>query len=361
MESQHDLTDKTVAIVGTGSTATQIVPEIAGTVRKVYLFQREPGWVVPKMEKDLGLEEQERLRNPIQYRWERLKWFAATEELQWRGAPFRPGIKVHTMGQQAALGYIGQVFADRPIFKRRLRLTIRLGKRLIRNSTFYPSLVHPNVELIPRAVLRITPTSVVDEDGVEREIDILVMGTGFQPSNYLGTMEVRGRTGQTLQDYWQGEPRGSSEYGAYISELLHDVRAWHQWRRDCVDVDASGRVHSSRRQTDEAATDHRGRGKGHVGRHVARVVAVQGEHHRLCERQQLLQRAKRQHRHAVAVQPWYLRRSCQGTWPANRWSGAAKTPPPAARQHTVMKIRRQTNACCKPCRPSRHFPMTEGA
>ena len=113
------------------------------------------------------------------------------------------------MGQQAALGYIGQVFADRPDLQKAVTPDYPFwGKRLIMNSTFYPSLLHPNVELIPRAVLRITPTSVVDEDGVEREIDILVMGTGFQPSNYLGTMEVRGRTGQTLQDYWQGEPRG---------------------------------------------------------------------------------------------------------------------------------------------------------
>ena len=67
-EHEHDLTDKTVALVGTGSTASQIVPEIAPSVRKLYLFQREPGWVIPKGDRDYTPEERARLRNPVHYR-----------------------------------------------------------------------------------------------------------------------------------------------------------------------------------------------------------------------------------------------------------------------------------------------------
>ena len=63
------------------------------------------------------------------------------------------------------------------------------------------------MELVPRAVESVTRTGVVDVDGVEREIDILVMATGFQPTNYLARIEIVGRDGRTLREYWNGEPR----------------------------------------------------------------------------------------------------------------------------------------------------------
>jgi cation diffusion facilitator CzcD-associated flavoprotein CzcO len=62
------------------------------------------------------------------------------------------------------------------------------------------------VELVPRAVAAVTPTGVVDSDGVERPVDVLVMATGFQPADYLARLPVRGRRGQTLHEYWAGEP-----------------------------------------------------------------------------------------------------------------------------------------------------------
>jgi cation diffusion facilitator CzcD-associated flavoprotein CzcO len=52
----------------------------------------------------------------------------------------------------------------------------------------------------------VTPTGIVDVDGVERRIDVLVMATGFQPADYLSRLEVTGRTGRTLREYWAGEP-----------------------------------------------------------------------------------------------------------------------------------------------------------
>jgi cation diffusion facilitator CzcD-associated flavoprotein CzcO len=55
-------------------------------------------------------------------------------------------------------------------------------------------------------VASVTPTGVVDVDGVEREVDILVMATGFQPADYLARLKVVGRTGRTLREYWAGEP-----------------------------------------------------------------------------------------------------------------------------------------------------------
>jgi cation diffusion facilitator CzcD-associated flavoprotein CzcO len=207
-EPQHDLTGKTVAVVGTGSTATQVIPEIAQIVKKLYVFQREPGWVVPKAERDHTPKEQARLRNWWWYRYKRLQWFWTVEKMQWGGGAFRLGTPLHTMGQNAALAYIDKVFADRPDLKKAVTPGYPYwGKRLVMNSTFYPALKEPNVELIPLAVASVTPTGVVDAEGVERAADVLVMATGFQTSNYLGTLEVRGRDGVSLNEYWHGEAR----------------------------------------------------------------------------------------------------------------------------------------------------------
>jgi cation diffusion facilitator CzcD-associated flavoprotein CzcO len=75
------------------------------------------------------------------------------------------------------------------------------------NSTFYRSLRRPNVELVPRAVASVTEQGIIDADGKEHLVDILVMATGFQPANYLASLEVVGRGGRTIHEVWDGEPR----------------------------------------------------------------------------------------------------------------------------------------------------------
>ena len=61
--------------------------------------------------------------------------------------------------------------------------------------------------MVPRAVASVTKTGVVDAEGVERPVDVLVMATGFQPANYLASLEVTGRDGRTIHEFWDGEPR----------------------------------------------------------------------------------------------------------------------------------------------------------
>jgi cation diffusion facilitator CzcD-associated flavoprotein CzcO len=206
-EHHHDLTGKKVAVVGTGSTAAQLVPAIQPEVGRLYVFQREPGWVLPKGERDFSAEERKRFANPLQRRRERLRLKLLMEKNIWGGKIFRPDSEINAARKQTCLDYIDRVFADRPDLKAAVTPTYPYpGKRPIFATTFYPALKEPNVELVPKAVASVTPTGIVDVDGVEREIDVLVMATGFQPANYLARLEVRGRTGRTLQEYWNGEP-----------------------------------------------------------------------------------------------------------------------------------------------------------
>jgi cation diffusion facilitator CzcD-associated flavoprotein CzcO len=207
-EHHHDLAGKTVAVVGTGSTASQLVPSLQPVAGRLLLFQREPGWVLPKGDRDYTPEERAKLHNPLAHRYRRARWYWATEKRLWNGGAYRPGAPAHTAAEQAARGYIAKTFEDRPELAEAVTPKYPFwGKRTIFSSDFYPALKQPNVELVPRAVASVTAHGVVDTDGIEHEADVLVLSTGFQPTNYLARLEVVGRTGQSIHEYWDGEPR----------------------------------------------------------------------------------------------------------------------------------------------------------
>jgi cation diffusion facilitator CzcD-associated flavoprotein CzcO len=164
---------------------------------------------MPKGDRDFTPEERTRFSNRLRRRQERLRLKWLLEKNIWGGKIFVVDTKENAARTQFCLDYIDKVFEDRPDLKE--AVTPRYpypGKRPIFATTFYPALKEPNVELVPKAVASMTPTGIVDVDGVEREIDVLVMATGFQPANYLARLRVVGRGGQSLHDYWAGEPHG---------------------------------------------------------------------------------------------------------------------------------------------------------
>ena len=208
-EHHHDLSDRTVAVVGTGSTATQVVPALQPTVGTLYVFQREPGWVMPKGERELTDSERRRLARP---------WRRALDRASLRYDPGEgPRRRGHVpsghhsctpSGSRPASTTSPAEFADRPDLQKAVTPTYPYpGKRPVIASTFYPALKADNVELVPKAVSRVTPTGIVDADGVERAVDVIVMATGFEAANYLARIRVTGRRGETLHDHWAGEPR----------------------------------------------------------------------------------------------------------------------------------------------------------
>lgn len=203
-----DLAGKTVAVVGTGSSAVQVVPAIAGVAKQVMLFQREPGWVLPKPDRDLSAAEREKLRRPLARRRERLRQFWTIEIGQLFGSLHRPGSKINRLAEARSRAHIAAVFADRPDLAKAVTPKYPFpGKRPLLTKDFYPSLLRNDVELIPHAVASVTRTGVVDARGVEHRADVLVMATGFQPANYLASYRVVGRTGRTLHEFWNGDPQ----------------------------------------------------------------------------------------------------------------------------------------------------------
>lgn len=206
-EHHHDLTAKSVAIVGTGSSASQIVPAIQPIVGKLYVFQREPGWVLPKGDRDFTDDERTTLARPWNKRRERMKLKWSLEKNLRGGRIWRTGSKEQQAREAVCRRYIAKVFADRADLAEAVTPKYPYpGKRPIFATTFYPALKQPNVELVPKAVASVTPTGLVDAEGVERPVDVVVMATGFQPANYLARLPITGRDGETLQQHWAGEP-----------------------------------------------------------------------------------------------------------------------------------------------------------
>jgi len=206
-QHQHDLAGKVVAVVGTGSSATQVVPALQPIVQGLYVFQREPGWVMPKGERDFSEDERARLDSRWQSKRDRWRSRYVLEKNLWGGHVNQVGTKANKAREQFCRDYISSQFADRPDLGAAVTPTYPYpGKRPVLASTFYAALKQDNVELVPKAVSSVTPTGIVDSDGIERPIDVIVMATGFQPANYLARLPVVGRDSRRLHQYWAAEP-----------------------------------------------------------------------------------------------------------------------------------------------------------
>lgn len=206
-DASVDLAGKRVAVVGTGSTAVQVVPNIAPIAGKVTLFQREPGWVLPKGAQTFGPAEREALNDPIAQKLVRWDMLIQRERFQYRNAAWRPGTPQNAAAERAARDYIARVFADRPDLADLVTPSYPFGgKRPILTDDFYPSLLRDNVELVPHAVDSVTPDGLIDMSGTHHEIDVLVMSTGFK-SSFASTFDVTGDTGIDLHSTWAGDDK----------------------------------------------------------------------------------------------------------------------------------------------------------
>jgi len=202
-----DLRDKRVAVVGVGSTSVQVVPAIQPLVDHLYVFQREPGWVVPRNGRDYTAGEMRTYSSPLRRRLRRLKLILQTEGRYVGGPHYIEGCRRHRRLEAAALEYIRSVFRDRPDLEDAVTPRYPFsGKRRVLSDNFYPTLLKDNVELVPRPVARVTERGLVDDRGTEYKVDVIITSTGFTTSQYLARLKVYGRSGRELHDVWKDEP-----------------------------------------------------------------------------------------------------------------------------------------------------------
>lgn len=204
-DHELDLAGRRVAVIGTGASAVQFVPQIARAAQQLHVFQRTPHWVLPKPDRPLGRAEQALLRRfpPLQRALRGVLYYGFESV----------GIGMRHPRAMRQLQRIGELHLRRtirdPELRRALTPAFTLGcKRILMSNDWYPTLDRDDVELVPAAVTEVRERSVLAADGRERAVDAIVFGTGFQILDQPVARLVRGRDGRSLADVWQGSPRG---------------------------------------------------------------------------------------------------------------------------------------------------------
>jgi cation diffusion facilitator CzcD-associated flavoprotein CzcO len=195
-----DLTGKRVAVVGTGASAAQFVPELQRTAARVVVFQRTPPWVIARADRAYTPREQrlfgwlpalQRLSRTGQY-WSREARLRALIGGGWLRGLF----------EKQALQTLERQVAD-PVLRERLTPDYAIGcKRVIVSDDYLPALTRPNVDLVASPVAEVRAHSVVDADGTEHEVDAIVYGTGFRVMDLPLAHRLTGREGRTLSEQW---------------------------------------------------------------------------------------------------------------------------------------------------------------
>lgn len=199
-----DLAGRHVAVIGTGASAIQFIPEIARTVGSLTVYQRSPPWVLPRGDRPVSAV---------------MRWlFAAVPGLlgawraaaYWRaeavalGLAYKP--KLMSAGQKRSARFKEQAITDESL---RLKLNpfYTMGcKRVLLSDDFYATMTRSNVELVTDPIREVRPASIVAADGCERPCDVLIHGTGFEAFNPAASVDIRGRGGRRLADDWRDGP-----------------------------------------------------------------------------------------------------------------------------------------------------------
>jgi cation diffusion facilitator CzcD-associated flavoprotein CzcO len=200
----HDLTGERVAVIGTGASAIQFVPQIQPRVERLHVFQRTAPWVVPRGNRDLSPLER-RL-----YRRLPMAQLAMRAGIYWTREALVLGLRHRAAGrllERIARKHLERQVSD-PDLRERLRPSYALGcKRILPADDWYPAITKPNAEVVTELIREVRPNSIVTADGAEREVDTIIFGTGFYVTDVPAAVRLRGRDGRTLAEVWGGTPR----------------------------------------------------------------------------------------------------------------------------------------------------------
>lgn len=207
-----DLAGKKVAVIGTGASGVQAVPELATIAGRVSVFQRTPPWMVPKDDRPYSATELARFRrNPLAVR--RTRW--QIWKFQHDNTATFADDPVATARTRVATSFL-----ERTVDDERLRRALTPDypfrcKRVLLGDEFYRALQRDNVELVTDPIERIDASTVLTEAGRRVEADAIVLATGFETSRYLSGIEVVGPGGSRLHERWGEDP--SAYLGVAVS------------------------------------------------------------------------------------------------------------------------------------------------
>jgi len=208
-----ELKGKRVAVIGTGASAVQVVPSIAPDVGQLYVFQRTPSWVLPKMNRRYSeAEKRSWEKYPILQKMSRyfIYWSmeVAAPALIWFPSMLKVGKLTHKRHLNAAV--------KDPDLRRKLTPEYELGcKRALVSDDYYPALTRDNVKLVTDGIERMTTNGFVTNNGEEIDVDVIIYTTGYDTGQPMFPFRISGKNGVDLPDYWNGQPK--AYYGMSVS------------------------------------------------------------------------------------------------------------------------------------------------
>lgn len=195
------LAGRKVAVLGTGSTAAQLVPELAKVADTVYSVQRSPTWILPKPDRPYTRRERWIFAHlPLAKKIYRTRlWLRSESNI----SVIENGSDKTQEFRSIALNMLQSTVGDDEL-RARLTPDHPLGcKRLVFSSDFIPSLTRPNVEVVSSPARALRSRSLITADGRELEVDIIACATGYAAADYLGQIDVAGEGGVRLRDVWR--------------------------------------------------------------------------------------------------------------------------------------------------------------
>jgi cyclohexanone monooxygenase len=192
---------KRVAVLGTGSTASQLIPELAKVAETVYSVQRSPTWILPKPDRQYTPRERWVFAHlPFAKKLYRTRlWLRSESNI----AVIEHGSEKTEQFKAVALGLLEKTVDDEDL-RRKLTPEHPMGcKRLVFSSDYLLALTRPNVEVVTSPARYLRRRTLVTEDGTEREVDVVVCATGYAAADYLAELDVSGEHGITLREVWR--------------------------------------------------------------------------------------------------------------------------------------------------------------
>jgi len=197
-----ELSGARVAVVGTGASAVQLVPELAAVSAGVTLFQRTPAWIVPRGGREYTAEEQKRFAaHPDELARLRAELFTEGEA---RFASRSGDAAASAAARTVALRHLERQVSD-PALRRALTPDYAFGcKRVLLSDEFYPAVASEAVALEASALASVDGATLTAASGAQYEADVIVLATGFAASRQPYAELVRGEHGETLAEHWAG-------------------------------------------------------------------------------------------------------------------------------------------------------------
>ncbi len=199
-DHDYPLTGRRVAVVGSGASAVQFVPEIAPLVERLTVFQRTGNWFLPRKNRRYPALWRAAIRLiPGLQEFRRRFMFQYGESLT---AMIRHPRTLGRIGAARSSAFMRMQLQD-PDVRRRAWPDYTFGcKRVLFSSAFLPALQRSNVELVTDAIARIEPDAVVTADGTRHPVDCIIWATGFRTNDFMFPMQIHGRDGTSLADVW---------------------------------------------------------------------------------------------------------------------------------------------------------------